>query len=209
MPITFLTNVDGEGYESRLTALEAGQGAALTADERSTLIAVVNAIGTFSVPNGQELMDAFNAAWGSSGDTGGDSGGGEDSGGSGGDAGGDNTETPLGVAWTEGIYLSLGKEYDMESFVASDYVDVSSYANVSVSNDTGKLINIAVSFYDAGKTYLSGDDKLYVQGTDAYPSPLVIPFPEGTAYIRLSIQIQTGSATAGYVRYDELTYELV
>lgn len=199
--------------EARQAAEEAKEAAAsadsaLTSDERSSLIAIVNAIGTFSVPNGQELMDAFNTAWSGSGDTGGDSGG-EDSGGSGGDAGGDNTETPLGVAWTEGIFLSGGTEYPNATFVASDYVDGNGYSNVSVSNDTGKLFQIAVSFYDAEKTYLSSNDKQYVQGTAAYPSPLVIPFPEGTAYIRLSTQIQAGTATAGFVRYDELTYELV
>lgn len=41
-----------------------GENAGLTADERSTLVAAVNAIGTFNVGNGRELIDAFNAAWG-------------------------------------------------------------------------------------------------------------------------------------------------
>lgn len=36
----------------------------LTSAERSTLIAVVNAIGAFNVNNGQELIDNFNTAWG-------------------------------------------------------------------------------------------------------------------------------------------------
>ena len=45
----------------------AGGNAALTPEERSTLIAVVNAIGVFNVSNGQELVSAFNSAW--SGDT--------------------------------------------------------------------------------------------------------------------------------------------
>lgn len=63
--------------EARQAAEEAKEAAAsadsaLTSDERSSLIAIVNAIGTFSVPNGQELMDAFNTAWGNSGDSGGD-----------------------------------------------------------------------------------------------------------------------------------------
>lgn len=49
-----------------------GQNPALTANERSTLIAVINAIGVFNVPNGNELVDAFNAAWGGSGDSGGE-----------------------------------------------------------------------------------------------------------------------------------------
>ena len=40
-----------------------GQNPALTANERSALIAVINAIGVFNVPNGKELVDAFNAAW--------------------------------------------------------------------------------------------------------------------------------------------------
>lgn len=44
-----------------------GGNAALTPEERSTLIAVVNAIGVFNVSNGQELVSAFNSAW--SGDT--------------------------------------------------------------------------------------------------------------------------------------------
>lgn len=44
-----------------------GQNAALTAEERSTLIAVVNAIGAFDTTNGKALIDAFNSAWGYSG----------------------------------------------------------------------------------------------------------------------------------------------
>ena len=40
-----------------------GQNIALTEKERSTLIAVVGAIGVFNVPNGQDLVSAFNAAW--------------------------------------------------------------------------------------------------------------------------------------------------
>lgn len=38
-------------------------GGGLSSTERSTLIAVVNAIGAFNVTNGQELIDAFNDAW--------------------------------------------------------------------------------------------------------------------------------------------------
>lgn len=46
---------------------DSAQNVALTDKERSTLIAVVNAIGVFNAPNGQELVSAFTAAW--SGDT--------------------------------------------------------------------------------------------------------------------------------------------
>lgn len=38
-------------------------GSGMSSTERSTLIAVVNAIGAFNVNNGQELIDAFNDAW--------------------------------------------------------------------------------------------------------------------------------------------------
>ena len=40
-----------------------GGGGGLSSSERSTLIAVVNAIGAFNVTIGQELIDAFNDAW--------------------------------------------------------------------------------------------------------------------------------------------------
>lgn len=61
--------VDDTGKIITVKAVEkpgggSGQNVALTATERSTLIAVVNAIGVFNGPNGQELIDAFNAAWG-------------------------------------------------------------------------------------------------------------------------------------------------
>lgn len=65
-------SVDAESKVSTVKAVpkpggDSGESVnGLTADERSTLIAIVNAIGTFSVPNGQELMDAFNVAWGNS-----------------------------------------------------------------------------------------------------------------------------------------------
>lgn len=52
------------GQVKQLVEEHSGQTAALTADERSSLIAVVNAIGAFNVPNGRELIDAFNTAWG-------------------------------------------------------------------------------------------------------------------------------------------------
>ncbi|MGN1027790.1 MAG: Ig-like domain-containing protein [Faecousia sp.] len=39
-------------------------GSGLSIAERTTLIAVVNAIGAFNINNGQELIDNFNAAWG-------------------------------------------------------------------------------------------------------------------------------------------------
>lgn len=38
-------------------------GTGLTAEQRNSLLAVINAIGTFNVPNGRELIDNFNAAW--------------------------------------------------------------------------------------------------------------------------------------------------
>lgn len=43
--------------------LPSSGGSGLSSSERSTLIAVVNAIGTFNVTNGKELIDAFNDAW--------------------------------------------------------------------------------------------------------------------------------------------------
>ena len=43
--------------------LPSSGGSGLSSSERSTLIAVVNAIGAFNVTNGQELIDAFNDAW--------------------------------------------------------------------------------------------------------------------------------------------------
>ena len=58
----------------KLVSEDSGENAALTGAERSTLIAVVNAIGVFNVPNGRELVDAFNVAWANSGGSG-DSGG--------------------------------------------------------------------------------------------------------------------------------------
>lgn len=212
--------------EARQAAAEAKEAAAsadsaLTDEERSSLIAIVNAIGTFSVPNGQELMDAFNAAWGGSGDTGGDSGGGEDScgsgdsgggedsGGSGGDAGGDNTETPLGVAWTEGIIVNLGTESENASWVSSDYFAVADNAEIRIYNGTGKLFTFFVNYFDVDKMYISSLTNQFVQGSAAYPSPLVLAIPDGCTYARLSTSIQSGSTGTGFVRYDELTYELV
>lgn len=38
-------------------------GGGLTTAQKSTLMAVINAIGAFNVPNGQELIDDFNDAW--------------------------------------------------------------------------------------------------------------------------------------------------
>lgn len=52
-------------------AVGRGSGGGLTANERSTLIAIVNAIGAFRDTNGQELVEAFNTAWGNSGEGGG------------------------------------------------------------------------------------------------------------------------------------------
>ena len=49
------------GTETEWLASLSGSG--LSSSERSTLIAVVNAIGAFNVTNGQELIDAFNDAW--------------------------------------------------------------------------------------------------------------------------------------------------
>lgn len=43
--------------------LSGSGGSGMSSTERSTLIAVVNAIGAFNVANGQELIDAFNDAW--------------------------------------------------------------------------------------------------------------------------------------------------
>ena len=43
--------------------LPSSGGSGLSSSERKTLIAVVNAIGAFTVANGQELIDAFNDAW--------------------------------------------------------------------------------------------------------------------------------------------------
>ena len=40
-----------------------GTGSGLTTAQRNSLVAVVNAIGTFNVANGQELIDNFNSAW--------------------------------------------------------------------------------------------------------------------------------------------------
>ena len=51
----------------KLVSEDSGENAALTGAERSTLIAVVNAIGVFNAINGQELVDSFNAAWGAGG----------------------------------------------------------------------------------------------------------------------------------------------
>lgn len=62
--------VDALGNVTELVAADkpenvggSGQNPALTATERSTLIAVINAIGVFNAPGGQALIDAFNSAW--------------------------------------------------------------------------------------------------------------------------------------------------
>lgn len=204
--------VDSTGRVATVKAVakpggNSGQNAALTADERSTLIAIVNAIGTFNVPNGQELMDAFNAAWGGSGD---DSGSG-DSGGS------EETTTPFGVEWTEGYLVSvsgnsIGTLIENSTWVASDYIDVTGKSEVRIHNDTGKLATFQGCCYDESKTAKNEEAwyywKHYVQGSTAYPSPLVLAIPDGAKYVRLSTGIRYGSESAGFVRYDELTYEL-
>lgn len=134
------------------------------------------------------------------------------------ESGGEETTTPFGVEWTEGYLVSVSANTTGEltansTWVASDYIDVTGKTEVRVYNDSGKLFVFQGCFFDAEKQSSRETgwwfNKKYVQGSATYPSPLVLPIPEGAAYCRLSTNIQTGSESAGYVRYDELTYELV
>lgn len=125
--------------------------------------------------------------------------------------------TPLGVVWSDGYLVSVsnttqGELTENATWTASDYVDVSGKTEVRIYNDFGKLFTFQGCFYDADKQ--SPRDaawyfqKKYVQGSSAYPSPLVLAIPDGAKYVRLSTSIQAGSESTGYVRYDALTYEL-
>lgn len=134
------------------------------------------------------------------------------------ESGGEEATTPFGVEWTEGYLVSVGANTTGEltansTWVASDYIDVTGKTEVRVYNDSGKLFTFQGCFFDAEKQSSRETGwyfhKQYVQGSATYPSPLVLPIPEGAAYCRLSTSIQSGSASTGCVRYDELTYELV
>lgn len=128
-------------------------------------------------------------------------------------AGSDGEEepaTPLGVAWTEGILIldTKGTEFANATWVASDSVALTGKTEIRIHNDTGKLFTFQGAYYDADMNYVSGFKQQYVQGSAAYPSPLVIPIPGGCSYVRLSTNIRTGSESSGYRYYTELTYEL-
>lgn len=123
----------------------------------------------------------------------------------------ETTETPFGVEWTEGVLIleSNGVEFANASWVASDYIDLTGKTEIRVYNDSGtKLFVFQGAYYDADKNYVSGFEKKYVQGSTAYPSPLVLTIPDGGVYVRLSTSIKAGSDSAGYVYYTELGYEL-
>ena len=134
------------------------------------------------------------------------------------ESGGEEATTPFGVEWTDGYLVSvssstIGENTANATWVASDYIDVTGKSEIRIHNDSGKLFVFQGCFFDAEKQSSRETgwwfNKQYVQGSATYPSPLVLPIPEGAAYCRLSTSIQYGSASTGYVRYDELTYELV
>lgn len=133
------------------------------------------------------------------------------------ESGGEETTTPFGVEWTDGYLVSVSKNTIGEltansTWVASDYIDVTGKSEIRIHNDTSKLFTFQGCCYDESKTAKYEEAwyyyKQYVQGSTAYPSPLVLVIPDGAKYVRLSTSIQSGSPSLGYVRYDALTYEL-
>lgn len=121
---------------------------------------------------------------------------------------GGETTSPFDGTWVEGIYLADGKENTGDAWkdwMATNYVSTDGYENVVVENDTGKLFQVLVNFYDDSKTYI-GSGGGYVQGSTAHPSPLIVEIPDGTAYVRISTKNRSGSESAGWVYYTELKY---
>lgn len=122
------------------------------------------------------------------------------------ESGGDAT-SPFDGTWTQGIYVSGGKENTGASWtehMATDYVATDGFTNVVIENDKNKLFNITVNYYDSDKTYLTGGSGFV--GNANYPSPLTFAIPDGTAYVRVSTKYRSGSDGAGWVYYTELKF---
>ena len=103
------------------------------------------------------------------------------------ESGGDAT-SPFDGTWTQGIYVSGGKENTGASWtehMATDYVETDGFTNVVIENDKNKLFSITVNYYDSDKTYLTGSSGFV--GNANYPSPLTFAIPDGTAYVRVYI----------------------